>query len=407
MDRYDAFAFDYQPGEIRYGRNCVADVERALAERGAERALIVCGQTVGATEAVIDPVEAGVGDRLVGVFDETTPDKRLRTAHDCAQRILEEDVDALVALGGGSSLDVAKVATVLAEDFRPYEAAFESFAAAGRFDVPGDADVRTLVSVPTTLAGADLSIVAGITARKDEGENGSGVEGLHRGGVSGEALVPDALFYDPALFETTPHGVLCASAMNGFDKAIETAYSRLATPVTDATARHAVRSLARGLTRLGDGQRDDETLHDAVVGTILAQYGVSRGDGVTLSLIHAFGHGVARGYDIQQGGAHGIIAPHALEYLFEQVDARRHLLAEAFGVAADTDAEAAGAVVGGVTEVRDALGLQTRLRDIDDMPREDLPAIAESVLADGFVPNAPEDFEPTKEGILGVLEDAW
>ena len=41
MDRYDAFAFDYQPGEIRYGRNCVADVERALAERGAERALIV------------------------------------------------------------------------------------------------------------------------------------------------------------------------------------------------------------------------------------------------------------------------------------------------------------------------------------------------------------------------------
>ena len=167
--------------------------------------------------------------------------------------------------------------------------------------------------------------------------------------------------------------------------------------------------LSRGLPVLGGGDRDDGTMHDAVVGTILAQYGCSRADGLTLSLIHALGHGIARGYDVQQGGAHGIVAPHALRYLFERVDGRRDLLAEGLGVeggSGDPDATAE-AIVRRVEAVRDALGLPTRLRDVGDMVESDLPNVAEDVTDDGFMPNCPDGLDPTVEDIEGVLREAW
>lgn len=393
------FRFDYDPGTIVYGRGCVADIDEELAATGAGRALLVTGRTVGRTPEVVDPVRTGVGDRLAGEFPETTPDKTIETAFDGTAKLHSTGADAVVALGGGSSLDVAKIVSVLAArgDF-DREAVRAAFERTGTISVP-EGDLPPVVAVPTTLAGADLSMVAGITARRN---------GLTRGGVFDERLMPEALFYDPALFETTPHDVLCASAMNGFDKGIETIYARTATPITDGTATRGLTLLSRGLPRLGAGERDDETLHDSIVGTVLAQYGCSRAEGITLSLVHAFGHGIARGYAIQQGGAHGIIAPHALAFLFDRVDGRRDLLASALTTGGPPDPEdTAAAVIEAVTHVRDALGLPSRLRAIEDMSEDDLPDVAEDVVQDAFVSNCPEGLDPTVEDIESVLREAW
>jgi alcohol dehydrogenase len=399
------FRFEYRPGTIRYGERAVTGLGAELDRIGAERALVVCGRTVGSTPAVMDPVREGLGDRLVGVFDRTTPEKSIGTAVAAAERAGELDADALVGVGGGSSLDVAKVAAAVGPD-RDGDAVVEAFVETGAVGVADDP--LSVVAVPTTLAGADLSSLAGITAPPDlvaevDPDRSGGVHG----GVGDERLFPRALAYDPELFRSTPEGVLAASAMNGFDKAVETPYARTGTPVTDATAARALRLLGRGLPALGRGERDDRTMYDAVVGTVLAQYGAARPDGSTLSLIHAFGHALSRPYDLQQGAAHGIAAPHALRYLFERADARRRLIAEGLGIDAEgmDDDAVAEAVVDRVVAVRDALGLPARLRAVEGVEREHLPRIAEAVVADGLTPNAPVD--PTPEGIEGVLEAAW
>lgn len=391
------FRFDYQPGTIRYGENCVSALEEELDAIGVERALVVTGQTVGTTPEVMEPVRSGLGDRLADTFAETTSEKTLDTALEGADRLESTNADGLVAVGGGSSLDIAKIIAAVAASERSHAEIRETFAESGGVAVP-DGDIHPVVAVPTTLAGADLSMIGGVTMRED---------GLIRGGAYDERLMPSALFYDPELFRTTPHGVLCASAMNGFDKAVETVYANTATPITDGTAVRALRLLSRGLPALGDGDRDEEALHDAIVGTILAQYGCSRADGLTLSLIHAFGHGIARGYDIQQGGAHGIIAPHALRYLFGKVDGGRELLAEGFDIDADTPETTAEAIIEEVEAVRDALGLPTRLRDIDDMSEADLPSVAEDVHEDNLMPYCPEGLEPTVDELEAVLREAW
>ena len=393
------FRFDYRPGTVRYGAGCVDALGDELAALGADDALVVTGRTVGETAAVMEPVRAGLGDRLAVEFAETTLEKRFETAVAGDERLAATGADAVVAVGGGSSLNVAKVMVALAAAGEPATLR-NDFEATGAVAVP-DGELLPIATVPTTLAGADLSTIAGITARRG-GE-------LVWGGAYDERLMPAALLYDPELFRTTPHGVLCGSAMNGFDKAVETAYASTATPIIDGTAVRALRLLSRGLPALGDGDRDDGTMHDAVVGTILAQYGCSRADGLTLSLIHAFGHGIARGYDVQQGGAHAIVAPHALRYLFERVDGRRDLLAEGLGVeggSGDPDATAE-AVVGRVEAVRDALGLPTRLRDVGDMVESDLPDVAEDVADDGLLPYCPDGLEPIADELEAVLREAW
>ncbi|MFB6234038.1 MAG: iron-containing alcohol dehydrogenase family protein [Halopenitus sp.] len=411
MDQATRFRFDYRPGALRFGSGAAADLATELDEQGLDRALVVCGSTVGASPPVMDPVRDGLGDKLAEVFAETTPEKELATAIAGADALDAADADVLVSLGGGSSLDLAKAISVVAADDRDRKTIAAEFARRGTISIPED-PLPPIVAVPTTLAGADLSIGAGLNASPDAGL----VEEYVSGGLSDPRLMPSAVVYDPELFATTPKSILAASAMNGFNKGIETLYARTATPVTDGTAVRGLQLLQEGLLELGarggdgedTGSADDidaAVLEPVVEGTMLVQYGISRSGESTLSLIHAFGHGLTAGYEVQQGAAHAVVTPHALSYLFEQVDGRRDRLAEALGIGAAPDP--AGAVVDAVTRVRDALDLPSRLRDVEGPEPAAFEAVAETVLEDSFMANAPEGLEPTAAELEAVLDAAY
>lgn len=399
----EAFRFAYEPATIRYGAGCVAGVSEELDRHNVRRAVIVCGQTVGDTPAVIDPLRNGLGDRLTSVFDRTTPEKRLETAIEAAELLTESGADALVAVGGGSSLDVAKVASVVAASEQSPDALGAVFESRGTLPVPAG-ELPPVFAVPTTLAGADLSILAGITASPDSGL----VEHPRSGGVSSERLMPAAVYYDPELVATTPRPILTGSAMNGFDKGIETLYARTQTPVTDATAIRGLQLLCAGLPTLVD-EPDVWALDEILQGLILVQYGISRPDETTLSLIHAFGHGMKAHADIQQGVAHAVIAPHALSFLFERVDGRRRLLADALGVSTvGTHQDVlAQEVVEAVQAVRTGLGLPARLRDVDAVDRSMLTAMAETTAEDHLLANLPQSLSVSAEELADVLQAAW
>lgn len=96
-----SFTFSFKPGTTQFGRGCINELDEILAKNGLESVLVVCGRTIGDTDAVINPVKTGLGDRLAGVFDETTPAKTLLTVFDGIERLQAMDADAIVAVGGG------------------------------------------------------------------------------------------------------------------------------------------------------------------------------------------------------------------------------------------------------------------------------------------------------------------
>ncbi|MFC4553183.1 iron-containing alcohol dehydrogenase family protein [Halorussus sp. GCM10023401] len=401
----DDFEYEYRGCDIVYGRGCVDRLGAYLADRGLERALVVCGSNVGANDDLMEPIRDGLGDRLAGVFDGTTPDKRAESAFEVIDAMRDRDADALVGVGGGSSLDIARQASAFAADGRSL-ADLRTAARDGEVDslaADRDPDDRPpVVVIPTTFAGADVSAGGSIEVLPaDESPTG------HPVSARGSAM-PVADFADPELFETTPTSALAGSAMNGFDKGIETPYARDADPVSDATAVHGLRLLTDALPRVvgddagGTEASDPEAMDRAVVGSLLVQLDRK------VSVVHAFGHGFARRYDIQQGAVHAAVVPHVLRYLFSKVDASRDLLATGLGIDPEGRSdEVAEAVVERLEEFRDALGAPARLRDLPETQREDLPAIAEFVVDDPPMARAPEGLDPTAEAIEAVLREAW
>jgi len=393
MDSIAPFEYDNAAGRITFGRGVATDLGELVAETGAERALVVCGEHVGANRELMDPVESGLGERFAGVFDGTTPEKSARSAVDGVESMELADADALVAVGGGSSIDLARAMRAIRADGRPFEELRAHAAETGTLPMP-DADLAALVAVPTTFAGADLSAGGSVTFDEEDEDMSAG--------FSDSRLLPDALVYDPDLFETTPEDVLRGSAMNGFDKGLELPYARHANPLTDATALRGLELLREALPELPDS----EAMDAAVAGIVLVQYGQgTRGPGL-LSVIHAFGHGL-REQGIQQGIAHAVMAPPVLEALFSDVDGRRDALAGALGVEGDGPEATAAAVVGAVAEVRDSMGLPTRLRDLDGIERDSLPEIASAIRHDATLDNGPEEFDLSVEEIEDVLDAAW
>jgi alcohol dehydrogenase class IV len=264
---------------------------------------------------------------------------------------------------------------------------------------PGSDPSLPVVVIPTTFAGADLSTGGSLEVLPaDESPTGQPLT------VSGDGPMPVVDLADPALFETTPASVLAGSAMNGFDKGIETPYASDATPVSDASAVHGLRLLADALPRVAGDRPGSEAATDrAVVGALLVQLDRK------ISVIHAFGHGFARRYDVQQGDVHAVVAPHVLAYLFDEVDASRRALAAGLGVDVDgrDDDAIAEDVVDAVAAVRDDLPVPSRLRDVPATEEGDLPAIAEYVVDDWCMDRAPEGLDATPEAIEGVLRAAW
>ena len=402
------YTFEYQPGAIHHGSNVVDDLATTLDRYGCSRALIVTDATLATVDPVMTPVREGLGDSLRGVFDEVTPEKYLKSAYDGAKRVRDEDIDALVAVGGGSSLDIAKQISVLAGHERPLDDVVADIVEREEVLVPEeDRKLTDIFAVPTTLPGADLSQVAGV--KLSLSPEGTPKSEIPSAGVSDARLMPIAVFHDVELFATTPTSILARSAMNGFDKGIEMLYTRHHNPLTDGTAIRGVRLLSENLPALSAESPSDDDLSRILQGIAAAQYGLSTPNAYRASVIHSFGHAIARNYDVQQGVAHAIAAPHVLRYLFEQVDGRRELLAEAFDIASEgvSAEETARAIVEAVTEVRDALDLPARLRSVEGTERSHFPDLAGAVIDDPFMEAGPRALDATQSDIEDVFERMW
>lgn len=395
--------FEYEPPTILHGANSVSSLDSELDRLDDERVMIITSGTVGRTTDVMQPVTSTLGDRLVATFDEVTPAKTLGTAAAAARRGTEAQVDALIALGGGASLDNAKLVSLLCAHDEPTTDVATSMVKRGSVSVPETGAFLDIFAIPTTLPGADLSQAAGVGLTMDTAvESGADVPG---GGVSDARLMPAAVCYDPTIVATTPADILARSAMNGYDKGLEAIYSRYHTPVTDATATRGLALLQSSLPAIMDEGTSVASLSRILEGIALVQYGLSSPEMYRASIIHAFGHALTDAYRMQQGVAHAIAAPHVLSYLFEQVDARRELLASAVDV--DPDPDPADGVVDTVTETRDALGLPSSLRTVDGADPADAPALATAVLGDSFMGAVPRGLEPTHGELVNVFESMW
>lgn len=212
------------PGSLERLPECVASL--------GQNVLLVTGRTFARESGLTDHVLFlfHTADVSVHVFEDVGPEPDLATCDAARKLLAESGCDLVVALGGGSAIDVAKVAAGLARDNRP-TLDFWLGATPLQPGVP-------FIAIPTTSGSGSEATVNGVIANPDVPTKRS---------IRGPGFIARVALVDPALTLDCPPDVTANAGMDALCQAIESFTSRYATPLTDAFASRAISLLADGL----------------------------------------------------------------------------------------------------------------------------------------------------------------
>jgi alcohol dehydrogenase class IV len=292
----------------------------------------------------------------------------------------------LVAVGGGSAIDLAKAAAALATN----GGSVRDYANPSYSDYTTDAlhaDPLPVVAIPTTAGtGSEVTRNAAIS------DPATGEKLAMRSA----RLVSHAQFLDPALLRTCPAGVAAQAGLDATAHALEGMLSTRASPASDELAVDAVRRLITALPDFCREPADPDLAMQMQIGSLLA--GLVLNDCATVAA-----HALARALGAVAKLGHGLSVAMVIAEVvrFNAGDSDRRLVgaASALGLDADKPADAIAALI---EDLRDSLGLPARLRDVG-LARRELAPIAG--VAAQFTALNPR---PAGQGeLLAVLENVF
>lgn len=356
----------------RLGRNRVFMVTTASLARGS----------------LLDGLKDVLGPRLVGSFAGVTAHGPRQCVIDGARAAREVNADILLAVGGGSVIDAAKVMQLCLRHGLDRPEQLTDHVARGRAEpstCPADADrwIR-VIAVPTTLSAAEFTWFGGAYDPERQVKEA----------FSNAMMMPQVIVMDPGMTLETPPRLLFATGMKAVDHAAERLASLEPNPYNEAVSSLALRLLAEGLRKVRRDAADIAARADLQYGAHLSMCGGWAGG--TVGLSHALGHALGAHCGVAHGETTGVVLPAVMRWNAASNSSRQHLIAEALG---RTDGDAAAAL----TELIAALELPTRLGDVG-VRREHFGAIAAKAMKDPLTRTNPRPVSSTAdiEEVLGL-----
>jgi maleylacetate reductase len=342
------FVYNALPGRVVFGVGSVKRLPQEIEGLGVRRALVLCTPEQRAQAQEVAQI---LGERCVGLFDRAVmhvPIESARQARAEAQRV---GADCAVAIGGGSTTGLGKAI------------ALES--------------TLTIVAIPTTYAGSEVTPIYGIT----EG-------GVKKTGRDLRVL-PKLVIYDPTLTVSLPVGLTVTSGINAIAHAVEGLYSKEANPIMSLLAEEGIRTLAEGLPRVAAQPSDLEGRGQCVYGAWLC--GTVLGS-VGMALHHKLCHTLGGTFNLPHAETHTIVLPHAVAYNRKAAPDAMRRIARAIG------AEEAAT---GLYDLAQRLGAPLALQEIG-FKRTDLDLAVELATQSPYY--NPRPVEPL--ALRQLLEDA-
>jgi alcohol dehydrogenase class IV len=301
----------YSPVRLVFGQPVDVALPAVLAELGVERLLLLSDAGLDALGLV-----GHIASRLrtggwqVTTFTWVQSNPTVRDVEGALALAREADAQALVALGGGSVIDVGKaVGLLLTHNGR--------YADYQWGEKPITGPLLPLIAVPTTAGtGSEMTQV---TVIEDE-------ETHFKRGVRSPHLFARAAVLDPALTLSLPAQLTATTGVDVFGHALEAFVGRRANPLTDALALNALRRAWRYLPRAthhGDDlpAREQMMLASTLAGLAFDQSG--------LGIIHSLAGPVAGRYGLHHGLCVGLLLPHGLAYNLPVLGDKRPALLQA------------------------------------------------------------------------------
>ncbi|MEM6796368.1 MAG: iron-containing alcohol dehydrogenase, partial [Acidobacteriota bacterium] len=224
----------------------------------------------------------------VETFDAIEPNPRVTTVTRAAEVIREGDLDGVVALGGGSVLDAAKAAAMLATN----ELRIEQYEGKSRYANPP----KPMIAIPTTCGtGSEVTWVSVLTSEA----TGTKLS------VKGESMFPNQALVDADLLATLPGELVAFTGLDALTHAVECLTCTAANPVSDALATQATALIFRFLERASaDIAGDDEAREAMARASTLAGLAFGNAD---VAAVHCLSEAIGGLYDTPHGLTNAIL----------------------------------------------------------------------------------------------------
>jgi alcohol dehydrogenase class IV len=379
------------PAQALFGAGVRRQIGAEIKRLGASRALLVTDEFMfssGPAEEFKGLIEAaGIS---CAAFADVQPDPTDVNVAAGLEALRAAEADVVVAFGGGSVLDAAKMIMVLAANPGPLRAyrGYHQIPAAG---IP-------LIAVPTTAGtGSEATRVAVITDTEHD-------EKLM---ILDGHLVPTVAIVDFELSATMPPSLTAFVGIDTLTHGIEAYVSALANPLTDALALSCVQLVGEHLERAWNDPDDIE----ARAGMAMAAYaGGAAFANASVGLVHGMSRPIGAVFHVPHGLSNAVLLPTVTRFSLTGAGRRYARLARVVGFAAegDDDATAAARMVAGLEALNQRLEVP-RLGALEQLEEERFVATIAKMAADALASGSPDrnPVVPTEEQIVVLYKEAW
>lgn len=378
------------PRELLIGGGSLAELPALLARLGVLRPLLVVDPTIlrlGLADGAIAALTAA--GRPAAVFSEVVEDPTDVSVLAAAAAIREAGCDGVIGFGGGSAIDTAKGAAIIASTGEDVYG----------LKVPRIVDLPTmpLIAIPTTAGtGSEVTRACVITDTVRH----------EKMLILGTAALPTAAIVDFELTLSCPYRVTVDTGLDALTHALEALINRNRNPHADALALSALKLIGANLEAAANEPGNRAAREAMMLGATHAGLAVSN---TSTALVHGLSRPIGAFFHVPHGLSNAMLLPLVTDFSLAAAPAAYAAACRALGWAIDatTNGEACRLLVEGFRGLNARLSVPTpRAYGIDEvLYRQHIPEMARQALASGTPGNNPRI--PTLEETLALYEAAW
>lgn len=385
MPYQDAYTF-FSPTRLVVGRGSRAQILDLLNTRNCSTPLIVTDKGLVAA-GVVELVTNHLDDAGIpyATYDGVMPNPPIKVVDECVGAYRSGRCDSIVIVGGGSSIDTAKCAGVLATNGGEIASYFGS----------GNVKKRMpfTIAIPTTYGtGSEVTPFAVITDEQN-----------FKAAVRGDEIIPDVGLLDSDLAVRLPLPVGAATGMDALTHAIESYVANTSNALADASALQAIRMISENIRQAASSDHNHDATEKMLVASTLAGVAFSQ---TLLGNVHAMSHPVSGHYDVPHGVANAVLLPRIMDFNLIACPGRFAEIAAALGedVADLSETEAADASVDAVEALNEELGIPETLSEAG-AEADAIPVMAEDAMKSINIQLNPR--KTTLDDVVALYEESF
>jgi len=331
---------------VIYGKPA-AEALREEAERlGAKRVYLIASRTLNTTTDEIEKIRAALGDRHAATFDGVPQHTTRDVVTQIARQAKDAQADLVVAIGGGSVVDAAKIVLMCMEHeiFEPMGLDGFETTPDRRFGAFRAPKVR-MIAIPSTLSGGEYNSGALVT------DTSRKLKQI----FNHPMMMPRSIILDPAITKYTPEKLWLGSGTRAMDHGIEAICSSRPNVLAHAVCQQGLRYLHDGLLRTKDNPNDEAARLSCQLGSWMSAFGLQAR--VPMGASHAIGHVLGGTCDVPHYFCTAVMMPSVLRYNLPATEVAQKSVAAALGAPGRDAGEAFAAFIA-------ELGLPRRLADV-------------------------------------------